>query len=64
MFKKSKHEFTCPDVIYLRNRQKKINRYAIGANLVFYGGMFAGLKALEVRDDRRFLEEHDISTDA
>lgn len=28
MFKK-KHVFTCPDVIYLRARQKKINRTVI-----------------------------------
>ena len=25
MFKYHKHVYTCPDVIYLRNRQKKIN---------------------------------------
>lgn len=25
MFKLHRHEFECPDVVYLRNRQKKIN---------------------------------------
>lgn len=43
---KNKHQFTCPDVIYLRNRQKKINKISIAVNLIFIGGMWvAGLVA-------------------
>jgi hypothetical protein len=38
MFKK--HIYTCPDVIYLRNRQKKINHITIGVNLIFFGALW------------------------
>lgn len=38
MFKR--HQYTCPDVIYLRNRQKKIQIAAIGAQIVFWGGLW------------------------
>lgn len=40
---KNKHQFTCPDVIYLLDRQKKMNRIAIAINAIFFGGlMLAG----------------------
>lgn len=48
MFKK--HTFTCPDVIYLRNRQKQINRVNLGAMIVFYGGLWAYGYALQRRE--------------
>lgn len=37
MFKR--HVFTCPDVIYLRNRQKKINIATMAVQIVFWGGL-------------------------
>lgn len=37
----TRHEFTCPDVIYLRNRQRKIGIAYTGAMLVLYGGLWA-----------------------
>lgn len=40
MFKRNKHVFTCPDVIYLRNRQKKFNRISIATNIIFMVGLW------------------------
>lgn len=34
MFKRNKHEFTCPDVIHLRTRHKKAVRANIAANVL------------------------------
>ena len=36
----TRHQFVCPDVVYLINRQKKINRLTLGANLIFWGGVY------------------------
>lgn len=47
MFKR--HEFTCPDVIYLVDRQKKINRLSWAAVIVFYGGLWVTGQALADR---------------
>lgn len=52
MFKKNKHVFTCPDVIHLRNRQKKLTRISIAVNGAFFLGMLAAGKALEARDNK------------
>lgn len=52
---KSSHTFTCPDVIYLMNRQKKINRISLLVNLIFLGGLIswgAVEKRLEDKIDR------------
>lgn len=38
MFKR--HEYTCPDVIYLRNRARKNNIIASGVMIVLYGGLW------------------------
>lgn len=40
MFKRNKHLFTCPDVIYLRARQKKMNRISIAVNVLFIAGLW------------------------
>lgn len=48
MFKK--HQFTCPDVIYLQNRQKKLAKINLGFIVLFYGGLYAAAKTAEKRD--------------
>jgi hypothetical protein len=45
-----RHVFTCPDVIYLLNRQKKINRLLIGANLIAFGGFYIYGRHLDKQD--------------
>lgn len=36
----TRHVYTCPDVIYLRNRQKRINHASIGLTILIYGGLY------------------------
>lgn len=60
---KNKHVFTCPDVIHLRNRQKKLNRISIALNLLLFGGMWAGGKALEARELRQLKEQNETPTE-
>lgn len=36
---KPRHQFTCPDVIYLRNQQKKAQLTILGVYAVFFGGL-------------------------
>lgn len=50
---KSKHVFTCPDVIYLMDKQKKYNRIALAINGVFFGGLFIGAKMLEASENKK-----------
>lgn len=45
----AKHTFTCPDVIHLRNKQKKYNQIAIGAQVLFFGGLYAAGKVMDRR---------------
>lgn len=49
MFGHKKHVFTCPDVIYLRTRQKKINRNVIVVEAVI---MLAGIAYIAYEDRR------------
>lgn len=39
MFKNLKHTYTCPDVIYLRNRQKKVVAINLVATLLFIAAL-------------------------
>lgn len=48
MFKR--HAYTCPDVIYLRNRQKKINRISLAGPIAFYGALWVYGTVLTRRD--------------
>lgn len=54
MFKR--HVYTCPDVVYLINRQKRINQASIGLSLIFWGGMVMYGNHLAKKDERK-LEE-------
>lgn len=60
---KSKHEFTCPDVIYLRNRQKKINRWSIAINLLFFAGVWVVGDVMDKRETERLATVTDIPTE-
>lgn len=54
MFGMKKHNFTCPDVIFLLDRQKKINRATIAVNLLFVGGLIAVGKIAEMREEKKY----------
>lgn len=48
---KNRHQFTCPDVIYLRNRQKKIAYANLGVTFLMYGGLWVAGKRMEKKLD-------------
>lgn len=50
MFKK--HEFTCPDVVYLRNRAARNNKIALLSYLGVFGGMIAWGTYLDRKDKK------------
>jgi hypothetical protein len=54
MFKK--HQFTCPDVIYVRNQQKKTALATFG----IYGLVFGALAIAARRSEKQF--EQDLET--
>lgn len=56
MFKR--HVYTCPDVIYLRNRQKRIAMANFGLMLIFWGGLYIYGKAVENDIDKSLEELH------
>jgi hypothetical protein len=47
---KTHHEFTCPDVLYLQARQKKITYTAIAVYGTIFVGMYGYGKYLERKD--------------
>lgn len=54
-----KHTFTCPDVIYLRKKAKKNQLIAIAIQLAFGLGLIGYGKALEIRDRKSLIEDHE-----
>lgn len=53
----NKHSYTCPDVIYLRNRHKKVQTISIAVQLATFAGLWAGGKALERRETKKLENE-------
>lgn len=51
-----KHSFTCPDVIYLIDKQKKRNRLTLVVSLVSSIGLIVTGKMLEARDAKLYPE--------
>lgn len=54
----TRHQFTCPDVIYLVNRQKKINRVTLGVSLIFWGGAYIYGQQVNKQIERNMEELH------
>lgn len=63
MFRKNKHVFTCPDVIYLQNRAKKQNRIALAINLIFLAGMLGAGYVSDKKFEREFPKNPDTDTE-
>ena len=61
MFKR--HEFTCPDVIYMRNRAKRNSKIALAFNAVVIIGMWAYGKKL-TDDLNKTIDESPVTTEA
>jgi len=57
MFRREKHVFTCPDVIYLRERAKRNQRISIGVNLAFMAALYVAGKVAESRWEKESLTE-------
>ena len=45
----SRHQFTCPDVVHLRNQQKKVQIATLGV----YGTIFGGFALMGVIADKK-----------
>ena len=57
MFRRHKHVFTCPDVIYLRERAKRNQRISIALNLAFMAALWTAGKVAEDRMMKESLAE-------
>ena len=57
---KNKHTFTCEDVIYLQNRQRKIYQANFIATVVFTVGLWLVGKRLEKKEELELQSEYNL----
>lgn len=55
---RNKHVFTCPDVLYMRSKQKKYNRIAITGVAGSTLALFLVGKYLDHKETKQLTEQH------